>query len=1152
MGAVCTASELATYCKSNIHIMNRKIVIISLLMFFLSTLLSAQQGQPEPVSQEWVQYLNNRALTTNDDSLGGIPSPTKYYFLDEPTLNNKTQRAFAATYDLRTAGPGGTSLLNPVRNQGSCGSCWTFGAYGCLESWLKKSGVGVFDFSENNMKECHGFTWGACDGGNLDMVTAYLARRSGPVLESHDPYVNGISGCTEGLNEQFFITDVCFLPNNRDTLKQAIIDYGALYTTLNMQTSGTYYNSSDYTYYYNGNTPYNHIVMLVGWDDNKVTSGGTGAWICQNSWGTAWGENGFFYVSYNDTKINTSVGCFKRKKNVSNDLFTLYQIDELGAVGGYGYGDSVCYGAVKYVSENNFDIKSVSTYAKSSNTKIEISIFDNFQNGTFSGLLASFPLQICTHPGYYTFDLTTPIIIPQGNDFYVCVKYIAPGTTYPAPVEMYYSGYANPYLNQTTWLSHNGNPNTWNHIVSCDLAVKVFAQANVSALATTVESPSCNQLNDGRITLQTWGGQPPYSYSWNTIPAQNTESVTNLGAGQYSCTITDALNHSTAYSFTLQEPDPIIVQTIAHTNNPCFGDETGYLEIFAGNLSVTEQYANSVISVTSSMSVLPASNLTGPPDANSWSSNYSMNRQYLVLAYTPAQAISGVNVYEKGGSGSIDSIFTRNAATGIWQNVYAGIPYFIENDSTFHVAFPLTTYEVDAVKLSSIGTFFPFYPMIDAVGICIPEHCDYVWSSGATTPAISNLEAGDYIVTVTNDDGCQTQSTFIITQPDSLYVQAMNDTTICSGTSVPLTAVTSGTLLWYEAGSSTPLSSMNVSPTISKDFYVKSETSCGIVWDTVSVTVLETPYIQSLNDTIICSGSSITLAATGSGITDWYLLGNSQPLTQLTFVPDTTESYVVFAENGICGQLSDTILVEVLNSPQPAHNLTGDTLVCQGESSLVYDLPAIDYAAAYNWTLPAGATGTSSANSISINYGLAAVSGYVHVYAINSCGSGSPDSLWVEVFSKPATPVISLNSHTLHSSAPVGNQWYIQNMSIIGANAQDYEAVTDGDYYTIVTLNGCSSENSNVITTNFAGIEQISDSDYLFLFPNPAETEINIEHKGFHGDIVFEILNTQGEVVFRGTINQATTVQLSSFAQGLYLLRLQTGENIKFMKTGSR
>ena len=141
---------------------------------------------------------------------------------------------------------------------------------------------------------------------------AYLSRGSGPIYDSDDPYTNMLPGQTQDDTVtgpvQDYVREMLRLGSTAE-IKTALMTYGAVATTiyadsgLDSDISSTYYNASDYTYCYTGpsDTATNHAVTIVGWDDNKVTAGGTGAWLIKNSWGTSMENAGYFWLSYQDT-----------------------------------------------------------------------------------------------------------------------------------------------------------------------------------------------------------------------------------------------------------------------------------------------------------------------------------------------------------------------------------------------------------------------------------------------------------------------------------------------------------------------------------------------------------------------------------------------------------------------------------------------------------------------------------------------------------------------------------------------------------------------------------------------------------------------------------------------------------------------------------
>jgi hypothetical protein len=234
--------------------------------------------------------------------------------------------------------------------------------------------------------------------------------------------------------------------------------------------------------------------------------------------------------------------------------------------------------------------------------------------------------------------------------------------------------------------------------------------------------------------------------------------------------------------------------------------------------------------------------------------------------------------------------------------------------------------------------------------------------------------------------------------------------------------------------------------------------------------------------------------------------------------------------------------------PEQPGTISGNTNVCQGQNSVLYTVPSITNATSYVWTLPPGATGTSTTNNIQVNYGNSAISGDITVLGQNGCGDGPSSSLAITVGAKPATPVITINGTMLHSDSPSGNQWYNQSGLIPGATNQTFNATSSGNYYDIVTLAGCSSDPSNIIIVYPTGITLTGNNKAVTVYPNPATNELFIEMEGANEKVNFEILNSSGQIVFEGTLIEKTVIQTTGFAPGIYLLKLGDGKTFEFIK----
>lgn len=250
------------------------------------------------------------------------------------------------------------------------------------------------------------------------------------------------------------------------------------------------------------------------------------------------------------------------------------------------------------------------------------------------------------------------------------------------------------------------------------------------------------------------------------------------------------------------------------------------------------------------------------------------------------------------------------------------------------------------------------------------------------------------------------------------------------------------------------------------------------------------------------------------------------------------------AIDGITLTLYKAILDKIPDCSAPINGLS---TVCQGDLGITFTVPAINHATSYEWTLPNGVIGNSITNSITVDFSLAAVSGKITVKGLNMYGEGTPTSFAIVVNPMPVTPIISYNGNALHSDAPIGNQWYDQNGVLIGEINQDFNFTITADYYTIVSLNGCVSNPSNIINTFDAGVAESNLNHMLDVFPNPTEGVLNIELNGNTNDLSYSIINIINQEVMKGEFKENITLNINQLEKGVYIILIENS-NSKYSK----
>ena len=453
--------------------------------------------QPSPI--ELVSLGNSYGHVSGT---GYNPSPVNMSGLARPEerlLLRASGSELPAVYDLRNEGK-----VTDAKNQGKDGSCWAFSSMASLESYILGAEGKSYDFSENNMKNLvsknypEGFDLTSDDGGNAFISAAYLSRWSGPVNEFEDPYSESSAYSPTGLPVQKHVQEVLFLPGrtgplDNEVLKRAIMEYGAVYSTLYWNQD--YYQEKNHAYQYTKSLTVNHAATIVGWNDsfdrNLFTQvpPGDGAFIVKNSWGENWGEDGYFYISYYDLKLGYDENAVFTAEG-QNNYDHVYQYDPLGWIVSKEYpGSSIAWGGNVFTAERNEILRAIGFYTTDRGTAYEIYVYKNPVSGPVNPEKVFIAQENGGYPfpGYHTHVLNSAVPISAGEKFSVVIKFSNPSAPGPLAVEQPVVRYssnarANP---GESYVSPNGVK--WE-----DISSNSEANLCIKAFTTTDELPEAD------------------------------------------------------------------------------------------------------------------------------------------------------------------------------------------------------------------------------------------------------------------------------------------------------------------------------------------------------------------------------------------------------------------------------------------------------------------------------------------------------------------------------------------------------------------------------------------------------------------------------------------------------------------------------------
>jgi len=626
-----------------------------------------------------------------------------------------------------------------------------------------------------------------------------------------------------------------------------------------------------------------------------------------------------------------------------------------------------------------------------------------------------------------------------------------------------------------------------------------IAEPTTMIITATITNATCNQ-STGSIAASVTGGATPYTFAWNTTPAQTTATATGLAAATYIVTVTDN-NHCTASaSFSVSQPPSGMTATVAVTNVKCNGQSTGAISTTASGGSPPYSYDWSNTSTTSSISSLAAGVYSVTINDQS-GCGYVIDTsitQPTALAVSvnatniscPAPSTGNIVAMVTGGTTAYSYAWnsTPPQTTATATNLGAGNYTITVTDANLcSVSASATITAPGAVTLTESHVDVLCFGDSTGSATVIPvggTTYTYLWNTTPpqTTGTISSLKAGSYTITVTDNSNCTATITSVVTQPVSpVSVTATVSAPLCFGgaaASAKATA-TGGTVIgggYTYSWSTTPVQTTDSATNLAGGNYRVIVTDVNGCTAAGFVTVAPPPTALTVTTApveVLCFGGntgSIAATATGSYGSYTYAWNTVPAQTTATAAQLTAGNYSVTVTdlNGCTGTATDVVT-------QPATPLaataTGTNVLCNGGTTGAAVVLATGGTTAYSYawnTIPQQTTAAVATLSAG-NY-------MVTVTDANACTATATVTITQPTALQATSTItnISCNGQTdgsidITTSGGAGTytyQW--TGTAVTTADATNLAASTYA--VTVTDANSCTTALTNLVVTQPAAI----------------------------------------------------------------------------------